>query len=525
MPILFIANDPEAKKDPPPRKITPARKRRSGRTDFDFGRLPKQQPWPAGSDEFVVWQCREAVLRALGAWEKVAGPLAHWQGGANRKKLKVVVDEGEDLNAYYDRASLGYYHFPSERTGKVRRFAASVDVVSHEAGHAFLDAIRPELWSSNYPEPNAFHEAFGDCIAILTALADADLRKALLKQDPKLSKANFVETLMESLANGIRDHDPTHNAAKPRRGRNAYQWALPTTLPDDGGPGELINEIHSYGQVFVGCFYDTIRNVFAMQGKRDQKSLWKAAQVVGRLLARAAGKAPHTPRFFQSVGRAMTLEDNVLHRGAHHDAIRAAFGAHNILLGSNAVLAPRTSLKGGAPKTALASKQPLAKATLDDLKSRLGLSPRTALRMRSYDLGGKRVNEAIHDRAVPLKGLSPKLARVSAVGVEPSMIGEANRHAAVLGALPDPQSTTDEVRSFVASLVRQGAIAYDAKDQGKTAGRSAAKGEKHAGGRGAVGGTGGAATHGVVRRDGQLVLERLRFSCGCRRHGPGRGRS
>jgi hypothetical protein len=521
MPILFIANDPEAKKDPAPRRITPARKRKAGKTDFDFGPLPVSKVWPPDSDEFLVWQCREAVLRALGAWEKVAGPLAHWQGGANRKKLKVVVDEGEDLNAYYDRASLGYYHFPSEKTGAVRRFAASVDVVSHEAGHAFLDAIRPELWSSNYPEPNAFHEAFGDCIAILTALADTDVRKALLKQDPKLAKTNFVETLMESLANGIRDHDPTHNAAKPRRGRNAHQWALPTTLPDDGGPGELINEIHSYGQVFVGCFYDTIRNVFAMQGKRDQKSLWKAAQVAGRLLARAAEKAPHTPRFFQSVGRAMTLEDNVLHRGAHHDAIRAAFGAHNILLGSNAVLAPRTSLKGGAPKAALASKQPLAKATLDDLKSRLGLSPRTAFRMRSYDLGGKRINEAIHDRAVPLKGLSPKLARVSAVGVEPSMIGEANRHAAVLGALPDPQSTTDEVRSFVASLVRQGAIAYDGKDKGKSAGtrmgKGGAKDEKRAGGRGAVGGTGGAATHGVVRRDGQLLLERLRFSCGCRR--------
>ncbi len=210
-----------------------------------------------------------------------------------------------------------------------------------------------------------------------------------------------------------------------------------------------------------------------MQSKRDQKSLWKAAQVAGRLLARAAEKAPHTPRFFQSVGRAMTLEDNVLHRGAHHDAIRAAFGAHNILLGSNAVLAPRTSLKGGAPKAALASKQPLAKATLDDLKSRLGLSPRTAFRMRSYDLGGKRINEAIHDRAVPLKGLSPKLARVSAVGVEPSMIGEANRHAAVLGALPDAQSTTDEVRSFVASLVRQRAIAYD----GKVAGKGSVAGE------------------------------------------------
>jgi hypothetical protein len=129
--------------------------------------------------------------------------------------------------------------------------------------------------------------------------------------------------------------------------------------------------------------------------------------------------------------------------------------------------------------------------------------------MRSYDLGGTRINEAIHDRAVPLKGLSPRLARVCAVGVEPSMVGESNHQAAVLGALPDAQSTSDEVRSFVASLVRQGAITYAGKG----------KGAKGAGGRGAVGGTGGAATHGVVRRKGQLVLERLRFSCGCGRRG------
>jgi AcrR family transcriptional regulator len=509
MPILFVTNDPEAKKCPKPRAIAPAGKRGSGKTDFDVGPLPAEKVWPANSDEFLVWQCREAVMRALLTWEKIAGPLAHWQGSARRKKLKVIVDEGEDLNAYYDRDSVGYYHFRSKKTGRLRRFAASVEVVSHEVGHAFLDAMRPELWSSNYPEPNAFHEAFGDCIAILTSLADVDVRKALLKQDPKLSRTNFVETLMESLANGIRDNDAKHNAAKPRHGKNAYRWVLPTTLPDDGGPGVLINEIHSYGQVFVGCFYDTLRNVFAMQARHDQESLWTAAELVGELLARAARKAPHTPRFFQSVGRAMTLEDNVLHGGAHHDAIRDAFGAHDILLGSNAVLAPRTSLKGAAPKTARAAKQPLAKATLDDLRSRLGLSPRAALRMRSYDLGGTRINEAIHDRAVPLKGLSPRLAKVSAVGVEPSMIGESNRHAAVLGALPDAQSTSDEVRSFVASLVRQGAITYDGKG----------KGAKGAGGLGAVGGTGGAATHGVVRRNGQLMLERLRFSCGCGRRG------
>jgi hypothetical protein len=53
--------------------------------------------------------------------------------------------------------------------------------------------------------------------------------------------------------------------------------------------------------------------------------------------------------------------------------------------------------------------------------------------------------------------------------------------------------------------VRRGAIAYDAK--------SAAKPGRH----GAIAGPHGVATHAIVRIDGQLVLRRLRFACGCRR--------
>ncbi len=506
MPILFIPNDPEAKKAPPARRIKPAAARKSGRTSFDLGALPQKKIWPPGSDEFLVWQCREAVMRALAMWEKIAGPLKHWQGSTRRIKLKVNIDEGSDLNAYYDRQSLGYYHFRSKSSKLLRRFAASTDVVSHECGHALLDAVRPELWDSNFPEPNAFHEAFGDCVALLTALADLATRTALLKQDPKLGKANFVETLIESLANGLRDFDPTHNGAKPRHARNAYRWVIPSTLPDDGGPGVLINEIHSFGQVFVGCFYDVIRNIFAQSPKKDARALWDAASRAGRLLVRAAIKAQHTPRFYQAVGRAMSLEDDQLYAGGHRDAIRDAFHRHGILLGSDAVLAPRSALKGKAPARKGKGAVPLAKATLDDLKSRLGVPSRTALRVRTFDLGGQRVSEASHQREVSLKGLSPKLANVVALGTEPALVGQTDRHAAVFGALPDRQATEDEVRAFVGSLVRRGAIAYGASTVAKR-GRQRAIASPH-----------GVATHAVVRIDGQLVLRRLRFACGCR-HG------
>ena len=505
MPILFIPNDPEARKDPGARAVGPSRKRAAGRADFAFGTLPKAQVWPQDSDAFLRWQCREALLRAAAMWEKIAGPLKRWQHGT---KLRVDADIGEELNAYYDRESVGYAHQVSSKSGRLRRFAASVDVVAHEAGHAFLDAIRPELWDSNLPEPNAFHEAFGDCVAILTALADRDLRRALLKADPKLAKANFVETLMESLANGIRDEMPTHNAAKPRRGRNTHDWTFFTTLPQDGGPGELIADSHSFGQVFVGCFYDTVRNVFLSGKKRDEAALWKAAQTAGKLLVRAARKAPHGPRFFQSVGRAMTLEDDAIHAGRNHEAIRLAFKAHGILLGSVAAVTPRSMLNGPAPKSAVGTgRAALTRATMDDLRSRLNLPAGASLRLRSFDLGGRSVTEACHERPVALSGLSERLEGVVAIGVEPTLVGAQDRRAAVLGALPDPQMTDDEVRAYVRGLVARNAIAYDEQSRKAAARRTTKRG------RGAVSSPNAAPTHAVVQEGGQPTLKRVRYAC------------
>ena len=501
MPILFVGNDPEAKHGVAPRLVVPARRRSKRRADFDLGPMPRARRWPLDSDEFLAWQCREGLMRALSTWESIAGPLGRWQG-RSRSRLKVRVDAGADRNAYYARGELGFYSDTNAK-GRRRRFAMSVDVVAHEAGHALLDSIRPDLFDTPYLETNAFHEAFGDCIAILTSLADDGVRKALLARDPLLSRANFVETLMESLANATRDASREDNAAAPRRGKNRHRWMLPTQLPDDGGPGVLINEDHSFGQVFVGCFYDTLRNVYRASRKRNSGSLARAANVVGKLLVRAAERAPITPRFFQAVGRAMSLEDDALHARAHHEAIRLAFASHGILLGSVVAVAPRATLRGAAPKRVRGRKPVLSKATVEDLRSRLSLPARTAMSVRSYDLGGTHIAEASHLRPVALRGLSKRLENVVALGPEPALIGSSAKSAAVLGALPDAQMTSDEVRSFVSGLVRRGAIAFDPRP---------ANLPKPA--RGAVRPQ-GTVTHVVVERRGKKVLERLRFSCGC----------
>ena len=346
MSINFIPNDPLAGSSAPGKRVQTKRKNRPAtRASFTFSNTAPEGTFGIGTAEFLFWQCREGGLAALEAWETFAGTLTRWQG--NRKKLPLLQDVGVDVNAFYDRASFSFFH----RTIGPKTFfsGASTDVVSHEVGHGLLDSIRPDLWDVPFLEAGAFHEAFGDCTAILTALNDPDTRKKLLAATTTLRKKNFVESTAEELSDGIRRLMPTHNAAEPRHAFNTFQFQIPETLPDDGGPGKLIDEVHSFGMLFSGCFYDLVAAFFADQTAKTEAKLLASAKTAGALLVEGARTAAITPRFFQSVGRSMVLADEQLNGGANRDRIRAAFQRHKIMLGANALLAPAAALAGAAP--------------------------------------------------------------------------------------------------------------------------------------------------------------------------------
>jgi hypothetical protein len=451
------------------------------------------------SPEFLFWQCREAALAAVEAWEILQGSLASWQSG---RKIDLLQDAGVDLNAYYDRASLSFFHYT---TGKKTTYSgASTDVVAHEAGHGFLDAIRPDFWTSNLFEVNAFHEAFGDVIAILTALLDDPTRITVL---PQIAAANFVEATAEDLSDGIKRLQNNHNASVPRRARNPFQWQPPESLPMNGGPGALINEIHSFGQIFSGCFYDTVVNVFQATGG-GSAALLAAAKTVGQLVVRAAAQAPQRPRFFREVGRAMMLLDQQLNGGANQDAVRRAFQGHNIALGSTIMLAPETTLPGSV---ATAAKPSVSPSTRRELRSRLGASPTAKMRISAVEIGPYQVTEAVHEREVSLSHLHKKLKGVVATAPETTLLGNAGGRAAVLGALPDPGATVSEVETLVKSLLAHGAIQLDGAAKAKSAAALAKKPPEPTG-----------VTHAIKKVGGKKMLVRMRFACprdGGRSHG------
>ena len=491
MPINFIPNDSAAGPAAAGLRVQPPRPDRpAAKSGFVFTGASAEGTFAPGTSEFLFWQCREAALAALETWEACAGPHSKWQG--NRKKLPLRQNDGVDLNAFYDRASFSFFE---DTVGGTTFFSGgSTDVVAHEVGHGLLDSMRPDFFEVNFLEVGAFHEAFGDCLAMLTALGDLEVRQKLLAVTTDLRKRNFVETTAEDLSNGIRGRQPTHNAAEPRHAFNALKFQIPTSLPANGGPGKLINEVHSFGMIFTGCFWDLITNVFGASTPKNEATLLSAARVAGKILIAGAKDAVVTPRFLRSVGRAMVLADQSLHDGANGDHIRTAFESHAILLGANGLLAPSMALAGRAPRGAT-----LGAATRKDLVRRLGGGRGAKLSLAAANVFGTPVVKAVQTRNVPLGGVDNRLKGVVAVAHEPVMVGGSGGMAAVVGAMPNSTDTEAEVQSFVQSLLAHGRIDFGKPKQGFVA---SSNGKAHA-------------THAIKKVSGKKVLRRIRFRCLC----------
>ncbi len=489
MPITYIPNDPRAGQ-PPNGTIAPHAGRPAGLAGFVFQNVVAEDPYPVGSDGFLFWQCREAALRAVDLWETIDGPLTTWQPG---QTLRLIQKGGQpQLNAFYNRNSLSFFEVSG--AGATYQSGASTDVVAHEAGHAFLDMIRPDLWSAMVGEQGAFHESFGDCIAILTALEDRATRQALIAGN-LLRQSNFVESTAEDLSHGIGALiDPNHNAADPRRAFNTHQWQFPSALPVNGGPGELINEVHSLGMIFNGCFYDTLTNIFDAGADQSEAGLLAAAHTTGRLLAAAARTAPLQSRFFQSVGNAMLLADQDMNGGANAAAITNAFAAHNVTLNAAQMLATTSVLAGRAPAANVGRVTDIiTRASRRDLVSKVGKAVQQRFLAKRYSFGSRKVAAVGHQHKVPLGDVSEKLAGVVCLVLEDVLIGVDDGRAAALGMMPSVGQSVAEVQNFVYSLNEAGQIDVDSEGNTET-------------------------THSIHRVGEERRLVRTRFSCTCGRY-------
>ena len=291
--IRFLPNDPlepsgltetlpapDASRDNPRAVVVP-----------ENGTTPPAGVYPRGSRAFRHWQLAEALHRGVRLWRDLAPGFRAWQGG--RAELPAVPDGGEELNAWYDRASLVFCHVHDRAAGGAVYASQSVDVACHEQAHAVLDALRPDLWDAAAFEAAAFHEAFADIGALLVALDDARLRETAVRETRSdLRASNTVSRLAEQLGTAARDLYGSDAASEGclRDAANGFVYRPPLELPASGPDSELTREPHSFSRVFSGAFYEALaRAARALGDPVDGAALGRAGLALGRALAQAAG--------------------------------------------------------------------------------------------------------------------------------------------------------------------------------------------------------------------------------------------
>jgi hypothetical protein len=377
-----------------------------------------------GTSQFRYWTAAEALRRAADFWGKLLPQGVTWQPGG---KLKVLLDEGVDLNAYYDRQALNFFH---ATVGGTTFFSGeSPDVVCHEEGHAVLDAIRPQLWDAASIEAAAFHESFGDMSAILSALQLPSVRQSVLQEtNGRLRSSSRLSRLAEQLGYAIRQVQPDAvDADCLRNAVNSFFYTDPAGLPPRAPASSLASEPHSFSRVFTGAFFEALAGMAALLADPPtDANLLQASQDMGRLLVDAAIAAPIVPDYFSQIAAHLIEADGARFSGKYSEVIKGAYVRHGILS-----LDAMTRITAVAPTTAL------DRAALDAAPPAAAPLPMIALTASSFGLGNR-----------PLMVSSP---------------GEARRLPAAASALDagsiTPPSNEQAARSFVEDLFRRNQVA------------------------------------------------------------------
>ena len=284
------------------------------------GAKVKPGSYPPGTPQFRYWAAAEPLRRGADFWAPVLG-LNAWQPG---KVLPVSLDKGVDLNAYYDRTELAFFHEAVQ--GITYYSGESPDVVCHEMGHACLDAHRPELWDAPFVEAGAFHESFGDMSAILSALQLPQVRAKVLAS-VAAHKSNALSRCAEQLGAAIRlvapdavDKDCLRNAY------NAFKYVDPQTLPDDAPATALCAEVHSFSRVFTGAFYEILSGMLRARSKKPKDAdLVAVAKDLALLLSDATAAAPVQPDYYAQVAAHMIDADASRFSGRYREVLAEVF--------------------------------------------------------------------------------------------------------------------------------------------------------------------------------------------------------
>src|SRR5262245_37139847 len=423
---------------------------------------PQAKLHSPGTVEFRYWTAAEALRRGADFWGALLPGLS-WEVGSI---LPVDLDFGTDLNAFYDRVGLKFFH--GSAAGRTVFSGESPDVVCHELGHAVLDSLKPQLFDAASMEVAAFHESFGDMSAILSALQLPSLREGVLAETGGvLHRASRLSRLAEQLGWAIRQSVPSAVEADCLRNAvNTFFYRDPDTLPTTAPATSLSSEPHSFSRVFTGAFFEGLAGMLATKDTKNEAALLEVSQDIGVILVEGVRAASVVPTFFSQVAATMLgVAATRFSAQGYEVPLRSGFVRHGILAPSMAVAATHAPVRAAAVAASTAS------TTL----------PKLQLSVAEYGLGVPSI--------VVYAAAEPK--RVQAAG-------------AALAVGPAPAPAQDQAaKSFFEDLLRRGRLKV------ARAGKPAAEVV-----RSSAPLTHETYTHELRREGRQMVLRRVRIDCG-----------
>ncbi len=237
------------------------------------------------------------------------------------------IDSQIDPNIQTDGGNLFFFDYVGAQ-GPTST-ADSGEVVSHETGHAILDALRPNWMQSFEFEVGAFHEAFGDMVAMLVSLEnEAVVQKVVEQTGGDLSNPNVLALLGEEMG-------PAIGRKAVRNSLNNFKYVDPDTLPDHAPPEQLAREPHSFARVWTGAFYellDAINDEYLQQGYPPAEALHRTSQEGWRLLIGQIDSSPQGALVnFRILAQALVTGDQKFNQGKRSALIKTIFQKRNIL--------------------------------------------------------------------------------------------------------------------------------------------------------------------------------------------------
>lgn len=221
------------------------------------------------------------VNKALKLYEKSLGRKIYWAFGDNQ--IKVDTRAGKKINASYNRfdEEIKLYYDKSPSNPKEMLYTAKMaDVITHEAGHAILDGLRPSYMGWGKPHGRAVHESFADCTSMLVAMSnDNILDRVIDDTGGNLRKENLIASLAEQLGKAVyKDRMYLRNAI------NGLKLSHFTS-------GKVEGESHIVGMFFDAVFYDILTDIYKLHCETltPKEAIRKTRDEMTQLFTRAMG--------------------------------------------------------------------------------------------------------------------------------------------------------------------------------------------------------------------------------------------